>query len=543
VAHRVFAAKDGYVAGGYSGPDRMWRDLLSWLSESGEAGDLTEERWQDPVYRWRGRSHVDGVVAAFIAQRTVEEISREALARALPWAPVTAPYDLTANPQLQYRDFFVDIQTPAGPVRDVGFPYASPGLPRPVRLAGPREVDAAVEWTDRETAPVTRPATPRSASAYRAALHGVRVLDLTWVLAGPYMTKILGEHGADIVKVESVHRPDPTRFAPSMRLRADASPDESGYFLNFNRNKRSLALNLRTPQGVDLLQQLVATVDVVVENFSPGVLERWGLGYQRMREINPDVVLVSMAGVGQTGPWRPAVTFADTLAAMSGLTHETAGDGRPPQGLTFGLGDMVAANAAALAALEMLYRGHGGHIDLSQLEAMAAHLGPALAESTVGAAPRPAMLPRVLRTLGEDRWIAVGAVEEQRLAAALTDLTGQRPAADPVAALAAVAAVQDADRLTAQLQQRGIPAYPVRDGADLVEHDAQLAAGGFYVELEHPLVGRVTHEGIVVHLHDTPGGLWEPAPVLGQHTDELLTELLGLRHSELVALHEKGVLT
>jgi crotonobetainyl-CoA:carnitine CoA-transferase CaiB-like acyl-CoA transferase len=224
------------------------------------------------------------------------------------------------------------------------------------------------------------------------------------VLAGPYVTKILGEHGADIVKVESVHRQDPTRFAPSMRLRPDASPDESGYFLNFNRNKRSLALNLRTPRGQRLLQRLIAVVDVVVENFSPGVLDRWGLGYAQMQEINPDVVLVSMAGVGQTGPWRSAVTFADTLAAMSGLSYET---GRPPPGLTFGLGDMVAANAAALGALDLLHRGRGGHVDLSQLEAMAAHLGPALLEAA-DARTRSGPLPGVFRTRGDDRWIAIG---------------------------------------------------------------------------------------------------------------------------------------
>jgi crotonobetainyl-CoA:carnitine CoA-transferase CaiB-like acyl-CoA transferase len=541
VAHRVFAAKDGYVAGGYSGPDRMWNDLLAWMAEHGEAADLTEDRWQDPAYRWRERPYVDEVVAGFIARRTVDEIAREGLARALPWAAVAAPRDLTKNPQLQYRESFVDIDTESGPVRDVGFPYASPGLPRPIRLAEPRSVDTTVTWAP---SGVTA-ARPRVApERYGAALDGVRVLDLTWVLAGPYVTKILGEHGADIVKVESAHRQDPTRFAPSMRLRSGATPDDSGYFLNFNRNKRSLALNLRTAAGQQLLHRLVGVVDVVVENFSPGVLERWGLGYQRMREINPNVVLVSMAGVGQTGPWHRAVTFADTLAAMSGLTHETGRDGRPPQGLTFGLGDMVAANAATLAALELLYRGHGGHIDLSQLEAMAAQLGPALLEDATKTVTRPEpSLPGVFRTRGDDCWIAIGAADEERLRSVLAALTAEPLASDLSVAVAEVAAGQDSDVLAARLQERGIPAYPVRDGCDLVEYDAQLAAGGFYVDLEHPLAGRVAHEGLVARLHDTPGGLWQPAPLLGQQTDELLTELLGLTPEELTALHDEGVLT
>jgi len=619
VAHRVFAAKDGHLAGGYSGPNRMWDDLLAWMAENGEAADLTEQRWQDATYRWQHRPYVDEVVAGFVGRRTVAEVAEQGRARALPWAAVSAPADLTDNPQLRHREFFVEIDTAAGPVTDIGFPYASPGLPRPVRLPEPQTADPAINWADVAPGPArlvhpaapsamhgipeaagqarplepqavnppitrtdsppetTKPARPpkpqaadpadavkggafrrarRGAPARGGALDGVRVLDLTWVLAGPYVTKILGEHGADIVKVESAHRQDPTRFAPSMRLRPGASSDESGYFLNFNRNKRSLALNLRTPGGQDLLRRLVATVDVVVENFSPGVLRRWGLDYERMREINPEVVLVSMAGVGQTGPWRQAVTFADTLAAMSGLTFESGGADRPPQGLTFGLGDMVAANAATLAALELLHRGHGGHVDLSQLEAMAAQLGPALLEPPAAhiATPLPgtatsdntaplqatatsnntAPLPGVFRTRGDDRWIAIGSATVAQVLSALGE--------SPTANLAAAVAGHDADDLAARLQERDIPAYPVRDGRDLVEHDVQLAAGGFYAELTHPLAGRVAHEGIVAHLHDTPGGLWDPAPLLGEHTEELLTELLGLTPDQLTQLHDEGVL-
>ncbi|TCC28949.1 CaiB/BaiF CoA-transferase family protein [Kribbella speibonae] len=516
VAHRVFAAKDGYLAGGYSGPNRMWDDLLAWMADDGAAADLTEERWQDAAYRWEHRPYVDEVVGAFVARHTAEEIAAGARDRGLPWATVAAPPDVLANPQLLDRQFFLDIDTASGPVQDVGFPFGR----RPARLREPQDVDATVRWLDREpTAPPSRRTTRG------AALDGVRVLDLTWVLAGPYATKLLAEHGADIIKVESMHRQDPTRFAPSMRLRPDATYDDSGYFLNFNRNKRSLALNLRTPRGQELLRRLASTVDVVIENFSPGVLDRWGLGYQHLREINPNVVLVSMAGVGQTGPWRKAVTFADTLAAMSGLTYET---GRPPQGLTFGLGDMVAANAAALATLDLLHQGVGGHVDLSQLEAMAAHLGPAVLE--------PHQLrdgSRILRTAGDDRWIAIGAVPDDALAATI---------GTTVSDLADYVAQQDADTLAARLQALNIPAYPVRDGRDLVEHDPQLAAGNFYQLLDHPIAGPVLHEGMTAHLHSTPGGLRHPAPLLGQHTDELLTELLHFTPEQLADLHDEGVL-
>jgi crotonobetainyl-CoA:carnitine CoA-transferase CaiB-like acyl-CoA transferase len=539
VAHRVFAAADGHLGGGYSGSPRMWDDLLAWMAEEGEAEDLTDEEWADAEYRWRGRPHVDEVVGRFMARRTVAEVAEEARRRALPWAEVAPPWRLIDNPQLAYRKFLVEVEAAEGTVTDVGFPYESAALRRPVLLAEPRTAGDDVRWADR--APRAAAGARRQSARPRGgALDGIRVLDLTWVLAGPYVTKILGEHGAEIIKVESSQRKDPTRFAPGMRLRPGASYDDSGYFINFNRNKRSLALNLRTPQGQELLRSLVPQVDVVVENFSPGVLARWDLAFDQLQALNPRIVLVSMAGVGQDGPWRSAVTFADILAAMSGLTCETGGPGRAPQGLTFGLGDMVAANSAVLGAIELLHAGRGGHVDLSQLEAMAASLGPALLEHQLGDARPPGPLPAILRTQGEDRWIAVGVAGPGVLAAAVRDLTGS--GAEPAKALASLAADSDADELAAALQARGVPAYPVRDGRDLVETDRQLAARAFYRDLVHPLAGTVRHEGLVEHLADTPGGLWEPAPLLGQHTDAILTELLGTPADTLARLHDEGIL-
>lgn len=534
VAHRVFQTADGYVAGGYSGPDRMWTDLLAWMDETGDAGDLTDPVWADPMYRWRNRPHVDAVVAQWSKGLTTEQIGEQARRRALPWAEVTAPRDLPDNPQLKDRRFFLSIDTPTGPVTDCGFPFESPGRPRPVRLEPRRPVNTTAQWHTAALRPVGALRWQHRRGG-AGALAGLRVLDLTWVLAGPYATRILGEHGADIIKVESIHRQDPTRFAPSMRLRPNAGPDDSGYFLNVNRNKRSLALNLRSPRGPELLRRLAATVDVVIENFSPGTLDKWGLGADDLPRINPRAVLVSMSGVGSTGPWRSAVTFADTLAAWSGLTHATAGSDGVPQGFTFGLGDMVAANAAVLGLLDRLLRGEGGHVDLSQLEAMAAHLGPALLD-----ARSPALLdgragPFVLRAAGEDSWVAVGATEATRL----DRIPG---AGGPATRLEAYVRAMDADRAAIQLQALGVPAYPVRNGHDLVEVDPQLAARDFYPTLAHPLAGAVRVEGPVHHLSATPTQLDRPAPLLGEHTDELLTELLNLSPRQIAALRTEGTL-
>ncbi|MBY6575798.1 CoA transferase [Rhodococcus sp. BP-364] len=545
VAHRVFRARDGFLGGGYSGSPRMWDDFLTWMIDEGEAEDLADERWQDNDVRWRERAHVDAVVARFTGRRSARLFAEEARRRALPWAEVSSAEALSSNPQLLDRKFFVDTGA-NGSIRDVGFGWESPALPRPIRLAPPLDVSTDDAWAT---------GFPRPAGAgpghHRAeetspgpagALDGVRVLDLTWVLAGPYVTKIFAEHGADVLKVESFHRKDPTRFAPGMRLRPGADFDESGYFLNFNRNKRSIALNLKTEGGQALLRRLAADVDIVVENFSPGVLARWGLDFARLRELNPRVVLVSMAGVGQTGPWRDAVTFADTLAAMSGLTAETARPDRDPQGLTFGLGDMVAANAAVIGALELLHRGEGGHVDLSQLEAMASHLGTAAVESQMPTEPSDDLPARVLRCLGDDRWIAIGASAPDALRRVVSDL-GFETDRDPMESLTQAAAQRDADSLAELLQGRGIAAYAVRDGRDLVETDAQLRERHFYVDLEHPLAGPVAHEGLVAHLSDTPGSLRTAAPLLGQHTDDILRERLGLTPRELAELHTEGVLT
>ncbi|POX42921.1 CoA transferase [Streptomyces sp. Ru73] len=585
VAHRIFRAADGYVAGGYSGSTRMWTDLLAWMAESGEAEDLTDERYADAALRWRARSHVDAVVERFAARRTVAGLAEQGRARALPWAEVVPPARLPANPQLRDRDFFVRITgdgLPEEGVEDVGFPWAA--RPRPLALETIREVPSDAPWQHersrglpgkqpRGLAGEGRPHGP-AGDARVMALSGVRVLDLSWVLAGPYVTKLLGEHGADIIKIESKHRQDPTRFAPSMHLRPGSDPDDSGYFLNFNRNKRSVALNLRTEDGQRLLRELVPHCDVVVENFSPGVLARWGMDYESLRALNPNVILVSMAGLGHTGPWRKAVTFADTLAAMSGLSSETAPPGGAPQGLTFGLGDMVAANAAALGALDLLAQGRGGHVDLSQLEAMAATMGPAVLEPVLTPDledPRTAQHPNrsayavphgVYPAAGEDRWIAIAVDDDAqwRSLTKLVDLPGdsdregggggggggvdvRRAHEDAIdAALTAWTRGQDAGELAAQLQAAGVPAAVVATGRDLVEEDEHLAARDFYPQLEHPRTGRVRHEGIVARCSVTPGALTSPAPLLGQHTQDVLGGLLGLSDEDLAALRAAGVL-
>jgi crotonobetainyl-CoA:carnitine CoA-transferase CaiB-like acyl-CoA transferase len=332
---------------------------------------------------------------------------------------------------------------------------------------------------------------------------------------------------------------------------------------------------MKTAAGQDLVRRLAGHCDVVIDNYSPGTMSRWGLGHEDLDARNPGVIAVSMSGVGETGPWRSAVTFADTLAAMSGLTYETADPGGPPQGLTFGLGDMVAANAAVMGVCNLLLRGEGGFIDLSQLEAMAAAMGPALLEHQLGAPERGATpehpdrhatrVPHgVYPARGEDRWVAIAVLEDEqwRRLVQTASVEGAGEAwADALArlehaglaerkhsedtideALANWTSGADAEALAERLQAVGVPASLVSTGEDLVDRDPHLAARGFYVELDHPLAGWIRHEGVVARMSRTAARLDRPAPLLGQHTDAVLTQLLSLDVEEIRALTDAGVL-
>lgn len=571
VPHGLFRARDGFVAGGLGGSPRMWDGLLEWMGETGQDGDLPDPRWRDETHRLREREHVFRVVEAFTRTFPKADLYHEAQRRRLPWASVDRPEDVAVNPQLTARGFFVEIDLGGATARDVGFAFGFPEGYRPDRLAVPACGEGNAEFLQHGAEAQPPPAPAGQPVSRKGALEGIRVLDLTWVLAGPYATKILADHGAEVVKVESRHRPDASRFAAALHLSRDLErhPDTSGYFNNFNRNKRSIALNLGRPEGLALLRRLVTVSDVVVENFSPRVMAKWGLDAPALSAIRPGIIWVSMAGMGHTGPWRDHVTYADALVALAGLTAETGFPGREPVGLTFGLGDMIAGAHAALATLAALEHrdatGRGQHIDLSQVEAVAAQTGTAVLEVTSGGPPsgprgnrHPHMAPHgVFPCRGDDRWCAI-AVETDEEWEALCRTMG-RPGLEREPRFATLAARQanedalealvagwtrqhDAEEIMVRLQAVGVPVGVVQDGRDLVERDPHLRARGFYETAVHPRVGPFPHEGVVARLGETPGRVWHAAPLLGEHTREVLTGLLGLGDAELDGYAAAGAL-
>ncbi|MFD8817831.1 CoA transferase, partial [Streptomyces sp. NPDC059627] len=473
--------------------------------------------------------------------------------RKLPWAAVDVPAELPANPQLAARGFFTEVDSRT----DLGFPFAFPEGHRTTALTVPA-AGADQELLDgRRPVSVTEEAEDDSG---RPALDGVRVLDLTWVLAGPYCTKVLADHGADVIKVESAGRPDPTRFAPFMHLSRGphTDPNTNGYFNEVNRNKRSIALDTRTDDGVAVLRDLVASCDVLVENFSATVMTRLGLGWDTLREINPRLVYVSMSGMGHTGPRAGWVSYADTVSASSGLTGLTGWGPGDVVGVIYGHGDIVAGLQAALATVAALEHreqtGRGQHIDLSQLEAIAAHMGTSLltaAEAPIGNT-HPVWSPQgVYRCLGTDNWLALSVRSDDEWAALcrvigrpdLMATADRRRHSDLVdEAIGGWTRTLPADLAAELLQEQGVPAGAVQDGRQLVEHDPQLRARGFYVRKEHPAAGAFLHEGPPIRLTRTPGSIRTPAPLLGADTEEVLREVAGYSSQRLRYLYDAGVL-
>jgi benzylsuccinate CoA-transferase BbsF subunit len=398
-------------------------------------------------------------------------------------------------------------------------------------------------------------------------LAGVRVADFTWVWAGPFCTLQLAHLGAEVIRVESATRLCVTRLIPPF---ADGTPgiDRSGYFNQYNQGKKSLALDLKQPDALEIARRLVAASDVVVDNFAAGVMERLGLGYEALCAVKRDIIAISLSGYGQTGPQRDYVSYGPAQVPLSGMSSVTGYAGWPPMHVGISYGDPTAGLHAAFAVLcALLHRdrtGGGQMIDLSQWETSMTVLPEAILDFTMNGRepPRagnrdPHMAPHgVFRCAGTDRWVAI-AVEDEAQWHALCAVLDRPELADDerFATLAARKTNEEElealvtawtsrhapEEVTARLQARGVAAFPSMTNADL-SADPHLGARGFFVTLDHPVVGRRQHIGVPWRTSDTPSVVRRAAPCLGQDTDEVMTALLGYSAREVTELRARGVL-
>ena len=402
----------------------------------------------------------------------------------------------------------------------------------------------------------------------RPPLDGIRVVDFCWAWAGPYGALQLAHLGADVIRIESAKRLCPSRLIPPWPDN-ESGVNRAGYFNQYNQGKRSLTLDLKAPEAIAIAKTLVSKSDIVMNNFASGVMEKLGVGYDVLRHIKPDIIMVSLPGYGTSGPEKDFVSYGPPQVAQSGLSALTGYVGGPPMMAGFSYGDPnggVHATFAVMSAL--LHRektGQGQYIDLSQWEAAIMLLPEAVMDYSMnGTQPErmgnrdPHMAPHgVFRSKGDDRWVSLSVRDEtewQRLCevmgqpelgsdARFTTLTARK---ENEAALEEIVTAWtqeiSAAEATQNLQQVGIPAYPSLDAIDMV-NSPHVGARDYFVELEHPEVGTRRHMGIPWTMSRTPCEVRRPAPCLGQDTDAVLAEIVGLSQDEIATLREKDILT
>jgi len=398
-------------------------------------------------------------------------------------------------------------------------------------------------------------------------LEGIRVVELCTGAAGPTVAKCLAEYGAEVLRIESRRRADSHRGGAN-KARWNKSPS----FVKLHRGKKSVTINLQTERGRQLVLDLVRVSDVVTENFSLGVLDRWGLGYNQLRTVKPDIILLSLKGLGNTGPHAHHITWGPNLLCLFGMTYlwNHPGASVPTQEARVQHPDFMAGVAGAAAVMAaLLYRartGQGQYIDGAQIETGASLLGPYYLDYIVnGRNPepagnrRPGAAPHGAYPCadGPERWCAIsveGQEEWERFCKAIGDPDWCR---DPRFAtpLGRERHGEELDRLVGEwthhhtgqevmacLQAAGVAAAPIQDVEDMFQRDPHLKARGLLVELNEPEMGPVVTEYPPVRLSETPPQIHTPAPLMGEHTEQVMRELLHLGDDEIEDLKAQGVL-
>lgn len=391
------------------------------------------------------------------------------------------------------------------------------------------------------------------------ALSDIKVLDLTRVLAGPYATMVLADLGAEIIKIEQPGKGDDSRaYGPYKN-------GESAYFMSLNRNKESVTLNLKTPEGKEILKELVKKVDVLVENFRPGTMEKLGLGYDVLKELNPRLIYASSTGYGQTGPYSQRPAYDAVVQAMGGIMSITGqADGKPTR-VGSSVGDIFAGLFCAIGILSAVHEressGLGQMVDVAMLDCQVAILENAIARyEFTGEIPHPignrhpsivpfepfdTLTAPIMVAAGNDRlWVTLCELLELDLANDPRFITNPKRNENyqvlrPI--LAEKFMTKTAEEWQKMFDEVGIPSGPINT-VDKVVANEQVIARNMILEVEHPVAGTTRIPGIPTKLSRTPGEIRMAAPVLGAETEKILSEYLGLTSDQVAELREKKVI-
>ncbi len=391
------------------------------------------------------------------------------------------------------------------------------------------------------------------------ALSDIKILDLTRVLAGPYATMVLADLGAEIIKIEQPGKGDDSRaYGPYKN-------GESAYFMSLNRNKESVTLNLKTPEGKEILKELVKKVDVLVENFRPGTMEKLGLGYDVLKELNPRLIYASSTGYGQTGPYSQRPAYDAVVQAMGGIMSITGqADGKPTR-VGSSVGDIFAGLFCAIGILSAVHEressGLGQMVDVAMLDCQVAILENAIARyEFTGEIPHPignrhpsivpfepfdTLTAPIMVAAGNDRlWVTLCELLELDLANDPRFITNPKRNENyqvlrPI--LAERFMTKTAEEWQKMFDEVGIPSGPINT-VDKVVANEQVIARDMILEVEHPVAGTTRIPGIPTKLSRTPGEIRMAAPVLGAETEKILSEYLGLTSDQIAELREKKVI-
>jgi len=550
------------------------RQLMWWIEE-GVHDDLIDPKYMEPENLRARTLRAMEVMTNWVAEKDVEALFFEAQSRHSPYGWVLPLEKVAENPQLEARQWYVPYQIGDQTISAPGAPYRFSGTPWRLNAYGGigsanEEVLSDLNWHSKSTTP------DKQATADRP-LEGLKILDFTHVLAGPFATRILADMGADVIKINSADRAVGTQ------------DPHHPYYLMWNRNKRALALNMSQDSAKQLAGQLANQADIVIDNFSAGVLDRWGIGYKQISTTNKGVIYVQMSGMGDGGPWSKFVTYAPTIHALCGLTHTTSVAGREDIGLGFSYNDHQAGlhgTVAVLAALEARNRtGKGQRVDVSQFEVGVNFLGPSLldffannnaARACGNDLPYDVQAPhgcyRCLdetRSTGADettqakineRWIAIACTDNTQWHslcslmqnpswcqdARFSSATGRHRARDELNTLVGQwTATNDAYDLMARCQSAGVPAGVVQDGADLVERDPQLAEVDFLQAMNdvHPTLGQTWFDRLPLHFEKTPCNDYHRVRAIGEDNEQVLKDWLGMDSASVAGIAAEGTLS
>jgi len=572
-----FLLRDGYVVLGPAylpSTGHFMNRLLQYAAEEGFADpSLMDEEWGAFAIRMttgerppNAYEPVAALLTEFFATKTKSELMAAALKRKLLLAPMLGIESIIDSEHLAEREFeFTHAH------RDHGTPTRFPGpfakfsntpiqSRRPPPTLGQHNAEIADE------APRS-PATTTGASVEITGsidpqhtdrpLEGVKILDLFWVLAGPGATRMLADYGATVVRVESQGHLDTLRVIPPYQF-SHPHLEGAGGFQSANANKLGITLEISTDGGKEILRDLVEWADVVTESFAPGVIEGLGLGYEALREIKPDIVMISSCLMGQTGSWRTFTGFGNLAASVTGFSSLASWPGRPPSGPYGAYTDFIGVryNAVSiLAALDHRDRtGEGQYIDMSQAEAALQFLAPAYLDYTVNGELREAVGNEDLEhsphgfypCAGDDRWVAIVVTSELQFQALCSlmerpDLLGHRDDRDRVdAAISEWTANQDGPNLEESLQAAGIAAHRALDTPEL-HADEQLQAREHYYEVTHEIYQTHTLESSRLRLSRSPEKRAESALCFGRDARFVLESILGYSDDRIDALRNDGV--